>query len=358
MLNKYRKFVYAFLIVIILVFIFFYIGVFDFIFHDKFNSIADTLKNSYYNYLQLNKQNAMNISKDEILINTLIQYQFDRNVFQALRQLNIYLKNYDSIKRISIFNYDYNIIITSDMGNYTVNKGIKPEWFAKSSEKNEFISSIYFDESFKTYMFSIVVPIKNFMNEIVGYIVSDIDLRYYLNEVNEYRAVNLVAYDNSGILFSLHNSYNLSVANLKSQFKFFKIFYVREQNLYFLLGAGKTFVSISASFKIVLWILFVLLFFIIAYDILERVLNERMERRKKIQNSIKKVLEHSKKINVENISVLENMRKSPVKPETEKEVKDFIKERAGAGETENQKKNSNVKEKVKNEFKNDFVIIE
>ncbi len=366
MQDKYKKYMSGIFISIIALvlasYIIYIFGGFDFFFLKKLNYESREILKKYNEFVKINISHTKNISKDDIIVNALIQSQFDENIFSALKQINIYMGNYKDIKRLSVFDYKYRIVVASDMKNYSVNSSVKPEWFLLAGDKDYFLSDVYFDQNLKTYLFTIVVPIKNFVDEVVGYVTADIDMRGFLEFLYGLQGLEIGFFKDKTFFFSLSNSEVNSIDAVKKIYKFSKMVYFEPQNMYLVIGASDRFTSLFFQFQFLFYILAAVFFLIGFYYLLDKILKLKLERQKKIRDSVKKVIEQSKKINVENISVLEDIDTAKSKDETEEDIEKFIQEREEKLTKEKKEsvddKKSEIKKKVEDEFKDDFIIIE
>ncbi len=352
------------LIFIILLLIYFFnsIGIFNFYYHTKFNKIAGKIKYKYIEYINFNKEVIKKISLDEFIRNSIIQYNINNDFSETLKQISIYLNNYDNIVRISLFNYKYKLILTSDITKFSLSKDFENIWFNIASEKGIYISSIYFDPFLKKFLITYIIPVKNIVNEVIGFLLSDCDMSDFLYDINQnYEHISFAVLNNSGkIIYASDNKNNIK--EFTKNFLFIKEYKLEDLNSTIIIKAGDNFNRLSNFYIFLLIIFSIILISILIYYGLEYFKKHIELRNKKIKEEVKKILDNTKKIGIETISVIEKEDKE----EDKESLEEFLRKREEKLKKEKQKEEEKAlkenkddkKKKVKKEFNDDFIVIE
>jgi len=290
-----------FLGILIFLLVFKMIGGFDFFYNKKLKKIASENFNEFKNFINNKVLVTKMISDDVLLQSTLIQHEYKTQLQETYKQLMVYKQNFSDIRNISLFSKKYNLVLTSEVEEYIINKNLRKEWFLNAQSEGYYISDISYINRYNEYMVSIIYPIKNIINEFVGYVLIDFSLESLFKKFSRYKNLIVVLSEKDKIVFT-YPLYKI-VKDLDSLKKY--PFYVKNEydvSHYLITIAEKDFYSIPKFLKILL--IFIFLIFILGFIYLEldKYFKKLSIQKEKFKSITHQIVQFSKDLQLEDFN--------------------------------------------------------
>ncbi|MBN1898196.1 MAG: PDC sensor domain-containing protein [Spirochaetes bacterium] len=325
--NKFIKVVSkisaVFLGILVVLFLLNLSGLFYFLYKSNYNKANLTIKELFIQFMEEGGRVVESVSEDPIIKSSIMQYHLGENILPVLKVLSMYKKNYQQIKNIGIFDSHYNFI-TSDIESLSASRQVPVEWFVSSQNKKLYLSPIYFHREFNQYIVSFITPLKNVIDETVGFIKLDISIKPLLEEMEKYTDITIMVINGSENRINFVYPLDANISDLKSvdlpvievktftplDLPGFKLSYgvrIPEPDITLMTAATSRFFEFPLFFK--LFLLFTAVVFILSYGYLwfEKRQEIILDKKKKFKNLINDIVNISKKAERDNMILIENI---------------------------------------------------
>lgn len=326
--NKIIKLIFKFSSILLTIGILFYIlnyaGFFNFYYRNKFKQMSKNLHKIFMDFLNKDTEITRAIASDPIIKGAILQYNLGENILPALKVMNMYKENYREIKNIAIFDYNYRII-TSDIENISSFRKISDDWFIFAQTKNLYISPVYYNRNINSYIISIMLPIKNVVEEVMGFVKTEVSIAPLLNKFKKFANINIIIIDITenriNFIYPLDVELHLKEPSLEFDIKpenkiteikipGFKLAYankIKNSSIILITVPSSKFFSFPLYLKILLF--FLLLISILSYiylwiDKKQKIIAERKEKFKGLMDEIVETTQKTEKYDIE---LLENL---------------------------------------------------
>lgn len=327
------KFSSILLIAGILFYILNYAGFFNFYYRNRFRQMSRNLHKIFIDFINRDIEITKAIASDPIIKGAILQYNLGENILPALKVMNMYKENYGEIKNIAIFDYNYRII-TSDIENISSFRKISDDWFIFAQTKNIYISPVYYNRNINSYIISIMITIKNVVEEVMGFVKTEVSIAPLLNKFKKFPDINLIIIDGTEnrinfiypLDVELHLKEPFPEFDIRAENKIteisipgFKLAYankIKNSSIILITVPSPEFFSFPLYIKILL--LFLLLISILSciyiwIDKKQKIIAKRKERFKGLMDEIVETTQKTEKYNIE---LLENLPENRVDIET------------------------------------------
>lgn len=322
LVKKYYKVIIGVFLGLLVIFLFNECGFFNLFYKHRLNTITSLYAQQYKNFVKSKVEVGKIISNDDIVQSALIQYTINENLIYSLQHLNMYKKNFFDIRSITLFNSGYDIVLTTELENYIVNKNLSKDWFVNSLIKNYFISDIHYNTKYNDFLISIIIPIKNIVEEGIGYLMIDYSVNNLFKNFSEYKGVITTVRKDDFYLFTCPVTYQI-----KNDRDLDKFALVTRQSLMddytLIVCANKKFFTLPLVFKLILLLFFILISLFVIYYLIEKNSGQYEETQKKIKELTNDILKSSQTIPVaDNIKIKEMKPLEPKKKDEDVDKKD------------------------------------
>jgi hypothetical protein len=235
----------------------------------------------------------------------------------------MYKKNYQQIKNIGIFDSRYKFI-TSDIESLSVSRRAPVEWFVSSQNKKLYLSPIYYHREFNQYIVSIITPLKNVIDETIGFIKLDVSIGPLLEEMAKYADITVMIINGSEERINFVYPLDANISDLASidlpdirskeftqiDLPGFSLSYgsrLVDQDIILMTAATSRFFEFPLFLKLLL--LFNGLVFILSYGYLwfEKRQTAMVSKKNKFKALINDIVNLSKKAERDNMVLIENI---------------------------------------------------
>jgi len=177
-------------------------GLLNFLYLQKLKRIANANFEIFNNFIDNKVKTTKTISSDAIVQSSLIQSDNHNILMDSFKHLNLYKQNFNDIRSITIFNFLYNIVLTSEVEEYIINQNLSKEWFLNSISQGYFISDISYDYTYNEFIISIINPINNIIDENVGFLMIDFSLSELFEKVAQNKGTVVLLKKGDKVIFN------------------------------------------------------------------------------------------------------------------------------------------------------------
>lgn len=313
-------------------------GLFNFLYKYKIKQIARTSEKVFEDFVSSKVDVTRTISVDAIVQSALIQSDDQASLMDSFKHLNLYKQNFQDIRSITLFNFLYKIVLTSEVEEYIINQNLSKDWFLSALAKGYYLSEFNYDYKYNEYIITIIYSINNIIDENIGFIMIDFSLSDLYNSLEKNKDVVYIVRKNNKSIFSFPLEHKLDKnVGLNKQFPF-SIERSFNNDFQLIIAADKNFFQLPGIIKIILVSVFIIIgLFIITYT-LDWYIRNIKERNKTFIDMTRNIVSLSKNITMNHIQEKE-------KDDKVTEIdKTFLKQRKESKKIEQEPKNNVAEE--------------
>ncbi len=352
--KKFRTGLFIFIILLMLC-ILKAVGLFNFLYIQRLKRISNNNIAVFNNFINNKVKITATISGDTIIQSSLIQYNYKRQLIVAYKHLTLYKQNFPEIRNISLFNPQYEIVLASEIDEYIINKNLNKKWFLNSSTKGYYISEISYVNKYNEFLISIIYPIKNIINENIGFLMVDFSLAALFNKFDEFKNTVVILKKQDKFIFTYPLAGIIKSEKDMNRFPHNAIIEKRyDQEHRLIVAAEKEFFALPVYLKIILILIFAILIVFFIYYWFDKYIGAEEKRREKFKKMTDEIISFSKKITMQNIDLKEG--KEGIKDKLKEDAdEESIRKRE---ELKRSEKSRSKMDKYKNDGGDGFVLIE
>ncbi|MBU1078011.1 MAG: cache domain-containing protein, partial [Spirochaetes bacterium] len=313
-------------------------GILNFLYLQKLKRIANANFEIFNNFIDNKVKTTRTISSDTIVQSSLIQSDNHNILMDSFKHLNLYKQNFGDIRSITIFNFLYNIVLTSEVEEYIINQNLSKEWFLNSLSRGYYISDISYDYTYNEFIISIINPINNIVDENVGFLMIDFSLSELFEKIAKNKGTVVLLKKQDKVVFNFPLDYKIKKdVMLSEQFSF----YIEKNwngGYTFITAAGRQFLALPGFIKILLILLFTLLLFLVGSFGMQWYSQKIERRNEQFKSMTSDIVALSKDIEIQNLKDDEK------KDAAKKADKTFINERKESENIENMDKEKPIEQ--------------
>ncbi|GEM_PF-4409876 len=156
--------------------------------YQRWNMYSQGLQTQLSLFIEEKVHQAQLITKDPVIRSSGFRESVGERSGIILEQIKHYQKKYPFIKKLAVYNLQQRLIFSTAYADLSERRENVSSWLLRLIDKPYYVSPITYSKMFNCYCASILLPVKNQLNQHVGYLQVDFNVERFFKTLHEWNS--------------------------------------------------------------------------------------------------------------------------------------------------------------------------